>query len=111
MQSKAGKIIISGKPIDDHTRCAHYHSLLDIIAIKFKCCDQYYPCYYCHQEVADHPAGLWKKNEYNTNAIFCGICFNEMSIAVYKDCNYQCPFCNSLFNPECVNHDHFYFEQ
>ncbi|GIQ68268.1 hypothetical protein XYCOK13_10920 [Xylanibacillus composti] len=32
--------------IDEQTRCRHYHSELDRIAIRFKCCDQFYGCYY-----------------------------------------------------------------
>lgn len=41
---------IYGATIDNETRCTHYHTPLDIIAIKFKCCDKYYPCYKCHNE-------------------------------------------------------------
>lgn len=111
MENKAGKITIKGKIVDDNTRCVHYHSPLDVIAIKFKCCDQYYPCYYCHQEEADHPATVWEKREFDAGAILCGVCSTEMTIAAYKACNYQCPFCNTPFNPKCVNHDHFYFEE
>lgn len=33
---------VHGISVDDKTRCEHYHSLLDIIAIKFKCCGKYY---------------------------------------------------------------------
>ena len=54
-------ITIKGKLVDDQTRCVHYQSELDIIAIKFKCCDTYYPCYSCHQEDADHLAQIWRK--------------------------------------------------
>jgi uncharacterized CHY-type Zn-finger protein len=111
MENNAGKIIIQGRLVDNNTRCEHYHSPLDIIAVKFKCCDQYYPCYYCHQEVADHPVALWKKTEFNAKAIFCGVCSAEMTIATYRACNYQCPFCKSPFNPLCVNHNHLYFEE
>ncbi|MEO5893094.1 MAG: CHY zinc finger protein [Ferruginibacter sp.] len=105
-----GKIIVKGQVVDDHTRCVHYHSPQDIIAIKFKCCDEYYPCYYCHQEAVDHVPVRWKKNEFDQKAILCGSCLTDMSIAVYKGCNYTCPFCRAPFNPKCVNHDHFYFE-
>ena len=33
---------IYGLTVDNQTRCQHYHSVLDIIAIKFKCCDKFY---------------------------------------------------------------------
>ena len=65
----SNNIIVKGKPIDDQTRCAHYHSSLDVIAVKFKCCNEYYPCYYCHKESSDHPADTWKKNEQNNKSI------------------------------------------
>lgn len=104
-------IIIKGKPIDEQTRCVHYHSPLDIIAIKFKCCNEYYPCYYCHQEENDHPVQVWNKNEHTTKAIICGICKHEMTIEQYLTADNKCPLCNSKFNANCSNHYHFYFEK
>ena len=103
-------IIIKGKVVDDETRCIHYHSELDVIAIKFKCCNTYYPCFYCHVEVTNHQTEVWMKEEFDTNAILCGVCKTELSIKGYKNCNYQCPNCNAAFNPKCVNHDYLYFE-
>jgi uncharacterized CHY-type Zn-finger protein len=111
MENENGKIIIKGKVIDDNTRCVHYHSPLDTIAIKFKCCGHYYPCYFCHREEADHAATIWRKTELDERAILCGVCSTAMTIAAYKVCNYQCPFCNASFNPKCADHDHLYFEQ
>ena len=61
MAGKDVSITIHGKVVDDNTRCTHYHSALDIIAIKFKCCGKYYPCYQCHEETAGHAALAWKK--------------------------------------------------
>jgi uncharacterized CHY-type Zn-finger protein len=61
-------------------------------------------------ETADHPSEVWDKTAFDTRAILCGICYNEMTIAEYKSCNYQCPNCKAAFNPKCVNHDHLYFE-
>ena len=102
---------VKGKVLDDETRCVHYHSSLDIIAIKFKCCDTYYPCFYCHEEIAGHPHQVWKKEELEQKAILCGNCKQELTIAEYKSSLYHCPFCNTAFNPKCGNHDHLYFEQ
>jgi len=104
-------IIVKGQITDGETRCVHYHSVLDVIAIKFKCCDSYYPCYFCHQEEADHEAERWKKAEFETPAILCGICKTELTITQYRLCNYQCPACKTSFNPKCSNHDHLYFEE
>jgi len=110
MESKQLKIIVNGKPTDQQTRCVHYHSSLDIVAIKFSCCEAYYCCYYCHEEGADHPARVWPQTAFDQKAVLCGVCKNEMSIAQYKTANYSCPFCNAPFNPKCANHDHLYFE-
>ncbi len=104
-------ITVKGKQIDDETRCVHYHSPLDIIAIKFKCCNTYYPCYYCHKEEAGHNATVWNKDEFETTAILCGKCKQQLTITDYKNCGYACPYCQAAFNPKCSNHDHLYFEQ
>lgn len=103
-------IIIKGETVDDQTRCIHYHSPLDIIAIKFNCCNSYYPCYYCHIESTDHISGIWKIDEFGTKAVLCGICKQELTIREYLDSNNQCTNCNSSFNPKCSNHYHLYFE-
>jgi uncharacterized CHY-type Zn-finger protein len=103
-------ISIFGKPVDNQTRCEHWHSALDIIAIKFKCCEKYYPCYSCHEETADHEAKVWPRNEFDTKAILCGVCGTELSIKDYMGCNNTCPKCASLFNPGCSKHYHLYFE-
>ncbi|NOU96351.1 hypothetical protein GC093_24500 [Paenibacillus sp. LMG 31456] len=95
--------------IDGQTRCKHYHSELDIIAIKFKCCDTYYGCYYCHEETVNHEAMVWPKLEWHTKAILCGSCHTELSINQYLNSSYVCPSCNSPFNPGCSNHNHLYF--
>ena len=103
-------IIIKGKPVDDQTRCVHYHSPLDIIAVKFRCCNDYYPCYYCHEETAGHPVQTWQKNEHDTKAVLCGICRHELTIKEYLRGNNECPSCHHKFNPKCSAHYHFYFQ-
>ena len=53
---------VKGTGVDHQTRCAHYHKDIDIIAIKFKCCGEWFPCFQCHAENASHePARLGKK--------------------------------------------------
>ncbi|MBX2963920.1 MAG: chromophore lyase [Cyclobacteriaceae bacterium] len=103
-------IAVYGKPVDNQTRCVHWHSPLDIIAIKFYCCDQYFPCYSCHEETADHAATVWPKKEFDKKAILCGVCGHELTVNEYMQCNNNCPKCNSPFNPGCKNHYHLYFE-
>ncbi|SDL69894.1 CHY zinc finger protein [Sediminibacillus halophilus] len=99
---------VHGKVIDHATRCEHYHSELDIIAIKFACCHAYYPCYRCHQEAAGHAAKVWPKSAGKMKAILCGNCHRELTIETYKGTN-TCPYCHAAFNPDCNLHYHYYF--
>ena len=110
MSNESEKIKIRGKAIDDNTRCVHYHSSTDVIAIKFKCCSQYYPCYQCHEEEAGHDAEVWKKDEFDNKAILCGLCKKEMTIHQYLHSGNYCPGCGGAFNPNCSRHYHLYFE-
>ena len=57
------KQLIKGKPVDKQTRCEHYQSELDIIAIKFKCCNDYYPCFSCHAETTRRIWPVLKANQ------------------------------------------------
>lgn len=117
-QQKAGpfKIVeikgvsVFGQSVDNQTRCVHWHSDLDIIAIKFKCCEKYYPCFSCHEEEADHKHQVWPKKEFDQKAILCGVCGTELSIKDYMASNNTCPNCQSAFNPGCSKHYHLYFE-
>jgi uncharacterized CHY-type Zn-finger protein len=101
---------VKGKTVDQHTRCVHYHLAMDIIAIKFKCCGEYYPCFSCHQEVAGHQPELWPEAEFDTPAILCGMCGHQLTIQEYFDSNNQCTACQAAFNPGCKNHYHLYFQ-
>jgi len=103
-------ITVFGKSVDEQTRCVHWHSQLDIIAIKFKCCDKYYPCFSCHEEEADHEHQVWPKSEFDQKAILCGACGHELSIKEYMASDNTCPHCEASFNPGCSNHYHLYFE-
>lgn len=108
--SQINGINVFGKPIDQQTRCVHWHSELDIIAIKFKCCEKYYPCFSCHEEEADHEHQVWPKEEFDQKAILCGVCGNELSISDYMSSENTCPHCESKFNPGCSKHYHLYFQ-
>lgn len=102
---------VKGLLVDDATRCEHYHSELDIIAIKMHCCNTYYACITCHNLLAQHPSTVWPKNCFNEKAILCGSCKTELTINEYLNSNNICKNCNSNFNPKCSNHYHLYFEQ
>ena len=101
---------IYGLKIDGETRCVHWHTDLDIIAIKFKCCGRWFPCFACHAAVADHEAKTWAEDERNAKAVLCGKCGYQLGIAEYFECDSTCPGCGSRFNPGCANHYHLYFE-
>ena len=101
---------VYGKPLDAHTRCVHYHSETDIIAIRFACCGRYYPCFECHEAEADHPATVWPQADWNKKAVLCGVCQSELTIWEYLHSRHTCPNCHAAFNPGCKNHYHLYFD-
>ncbi|MBL6936226.1 MAG: hypothetical protein ISS15_13775 [Alphaproteobacteria bacterium] len=104
------KPLVHGVALDSQTRCAHWHSTLDIIAIKMKCCGAYYACKDCHDALAGHDAAVWPRAEFGETAVLCGACGVELSVRQYLDCGNACPACGAAFNPGCRNHYHFYFE-
>jgi uncharacterized CHY-type Zn-finger protein len=101
---------VCGVELDAETRCAHWRSPLDIIAIKMKCCSIYYACKDCHDALADHPAQVWQQSERDQKAVLCGACGTEMSVREYLECGNLCPACGAHFNPGCRSHYHFYFQ-
>ncbi|AIE84886.1 zinc finger CHY domain protein [Fimbriimonas ginsengisoli Gsoil 348] len=101
--------LVRGLAVGSKTECAHYHSQLDVIAIRFKCCGEFYPCYQCHTAVSDHPAVRWGKDDLDAEAILCGACGTRLSIRAYLDCASRCPACAASFNPGCANHHTLYF--
>ncbi|WP_317957815.1 CHY zinc finger protein [Oceanobacillus kimchii] len=100
---------VYGKVVDHQSRCEHYHSEKDIISIKFKCCNTYYPCYKCHQECEDHEIERWPEVEFDKKAILCGVCQTELTINEYMKMN-SCKNCKALFNQNCQYHYHLYFD-
>ncbi|MEW9502320.1 CHY zinc finger protein [Jeotgalibacillus marinus] len=103
-------IHIYGPAIDSETRCTHYHSEKDIIAIKFFCCKRYFPCVSCHEEDGGCNHAVWPKNQFDEKAVLCGSCGNEHSISTYLECKSSCPNCHASFNPGCSLHAYLYFD-
>lgn len=99
---------VLGPVVDDETRCIHYRSPLDVIAIRFACCGEYYPCHLCHAEAAGHPAAQWPADRRDERAVLCGVCGHELTIAEYLPAD-GCPRCGAPFNPGCHLHEHLYF--
>lgn len=101
---------VFGVDVDDHTRCAHYHSDVDVIAIRFPCCNQFFPCHLCHDAVATHPAVKWPNSSFEEEAILCGACGHRLTIKDYLAGDSTCPACHAQFNPGCKAHRYLYFE-
>jgi uncharacterized CHY-type Zn-finger protein len=103
---------VRGIDVDAETRCVHYHSELDIVAIKMRCCGAYYACKDCHTALAGHANAnaVWPQGEWEERAVLCGACGVEMTTREYLDCESRCPACGAGFNPGCRKHHHFYFE-
>ena len=102
-------MIVYGKTIDRQTRCVHYGTSKDVIAIKFKCCRRYYPCHLCHEESETHDATQWAIDEREQKAILCGVCSTELTIGTYISVT-SCPACRTQFNEGCRLHSYLYFE-
>jgi uncharacterized CHY-type Zn-finger protein len=107
---KAGRPDVRGVDLDAQTRCAHYGSALDIVAIKMKCCGVYYACKDCHEVLAGHALEVWPRAEWGEPAVLCGACGQAMTIAEYMASGARCPSCDAAFNPGCRKHYRFYFE-
>ena len=101
--------LVVGVDLDSDTRCAHYHTDRDVIAIRFACCGTYYPCFQCHAACADHPADQWPRDQFQRAAVLCGVCGTELSVRSYLDADHECPSCEAAFNPGCRNHADRYF--
>ena len=101
---------VFGVDVDTHTGCAHYRGEFDIIAIKFKCCREYYPCYACHAAIADHAVAVWPVSAFDERGVLCGACGVDLTIREYLHGGNVCPACQARFNPACKAHDHLYFD-
>ena len=102
-------IEVRGLDLDPQTRCAHWRSPLDVIAIRMRCCRTYYACRDCHDALAEHRAAVWPQAEWDQAAILCGVCGHELSVRDYLHCESRCPDCGAGFNPGCHKHRHLYF--
>lgn len=102
-------IEVRGIQVVAQTRCAHYDSDLDIVALKFACCDTYYPCFRCHAETTTHSPIKWPASQFDAPAVLCGGCGTELPVRAYLGVT-ACPACSAPFNPGCTAHYHLYFE-
>lgn len=104
---------VRGVAVGPETRCAHYHGPRDIIAIRFACCGEWYPCHACHDACTGHDVTVWPHEAWSTEAVLCGMCGHRLTIRTYlhraRDGLHACPSCNAPFNPGCARHHSRYF--
>lgn len=105
--TSSGETIVHGG--DEHARCKHYGLPVDVVAMKYACCESYYACHLCHAELADHPAQRWPATRFDDPATLCGICGSTMTVTSYLVAD-ECPSCHAPFNPGCRNHRSIYFD-
>jgi len=107
----AGKLQrMRGIEVDRQTRCVHYPSAVDIVAIKMRCCGVYYACKDCHIALAGHAIAVWPRGE-GRSGRFCAGLRAEMTDSEYLDCESPVPGLRGGFNPGCKGHWEFYFEE
>jgi len=102
-------VSLCGVGADSETRCVHYQSARDVIAIRFPCCEAFFPCFECHVACCEHEAERWPLDRFRERAILCGVCGEVLSIGSYLASEHQCPNCETAFNPGCANHWKRYF--
>ena len=100
---------VRGVDVDGETRCAHYGTERDVVALRFGCCESYYPCFRCHAAVVDHEAERWPAGRRGDPAALCGVCGAELTVDRYVAVD-ACPDCGAAFNPGCADHYDRYFE-
>ncbi|KAK8016823.1 hypothetical protein PG993_015012 [Apiospora rasikravindrae] len=97
---------VHGLSVSALTQCSHWHSERDIIAIRHKCCGDYYACISCHEALAKHPPQVWPKAEQaTTRAVLCGKCRHELTIAEHS-CQPEDHEVGQLPNKEAAKTDH-----
>ena len=101
---------LRGVGVDAETRCAHWESDLDVVALRFGCCATFSPCHACHAETADHDPEPWPRARFDEPAVLCGVCGATLSARAYLDGDDACPACGTAFNPGCRRHRDRYFE-
>ena len=109
MQREVEGKTVRGVDVDSETRCAHYDSARDVVALKFACCETYWPCFRCHEELAGHEAEQFSV-ESSASVVLCGVCGAEFRAREFVAGSHSCPECGVEFNPGCADHYELYFE-
>lgn len=101
---------LRGCAVDPETRCAHWDEPIDVIALRFGCCETYYPCFECHEATTGHEAVPWPRSRFDEAAVFCGACGETITVEQYLAGGNSCTYCDASFNPGCRKHRERYFE-
>ena len=101
---------LRGVRVDPETRCAHWDHPVDVVALRFGCCETYYPCDGCHDAATDHEAVPWPRERFDEPAVLCGACRTTLTAREYLNSDDACPACGTAFNPGCRKHRDRYFE-
>lgn len=110
VERTVGEYVVCGLDVDPETRCAHYDSDRDVIALRLGCCETFFSCHACHEAVADHDSSPWPRDRLDESAVLCGVCKTALTALAYLDADHECPECGAGFNPGCENHYDRYFE-
>lgn len=103
-------VSVDGVSLDEATRCAHYDSPRDVVALRFGCCESYFACFQCHDECTDHESSPWPRARFDEPAVLCGVCGEQLTPPTYVESGHRCPACEAAFNPGCASHRDLYFE-
>jgi uncharacterized CHY-type Zn-finger protein len=109
-ERQVGEYRVVGLAVDEQTRCAHWYSERDVVAMRFGCCSTFYPCHSCHEACANHPPTVWPYARRDEAAVLCGGCGHAMTVESYINCDSRCPACAIAFNPGCAAHYPLYFD-
>ena len=86
--------------LSEKTRCEHWHSALDILALKAACCNRFYACHSCHSACEEHDWLPWPADtSLDMMGLLCGACSKTFSLKQYLSGSSKCPHCDSPFNP------------
>jgi len=100
---------VHGVEVGPETRCAHYATERDVVALRFACCEAYFPCFRCHETAVNHEAERLPVDS-SVSAVLCGVCGAELTPREFVNGEHRCPECDAAFNPGCADHYDLYFD-
>ncbi len=102
--------MIRGVDVFPDGRCRHWYQETDVVCFRFACCQGVWACRACHDDVADHPATPWPRDDPQP-AVLCGACGFSYTAKAYLAREAEaCLCCSHGWNPKCRDHEADYFE-